>query len=72
MRFLRIPIDESDARQMPEWIIEELTQRDRASQEGRRESPRLEMPRMNDEQTLPHQRPEQPEALPSTIIIIDL
>jgi hypothetical protein len=70
MRFLRIPIDESDARQMPEWIIDELAERERASQEVRRELPRLEMPRMNEDQPLLSER--QPEALPSTIIIIDL
>lgn len=72
MRFLRIPIDESDARQMPEWIIDELAQRDRASQEDRRESPRLEMPRMNEDPTQTRERSEQPEPLPSTIIVIDL
>ena len=65
MRLLRIPIVESDARQMPEWIIGDVGRRD----EERREAPRLELPLPEWPERLPEPRPAE---APSTIIVIDL
>jgi len=67
MRFLRIPIVEEDAQQMPEWVIHDLERQDR---EERREAPRerLELPLPE-----PHRQRSPPEPTPaSTIIVIDL
>jgi hypothetical protein len=65
MRFLRIPIVESDAQQMPEWIIGDLERRD----EERREAPRLELPVPEFPERLPEPKPAE---APSTVIVIDL
>lgn len=76
MRFLRIPIDESDARRMPDSIIEELNERERAQRDERREAPRLEMPRYDEaavERVERERRDEPTVPLPgSTVIVIDL
>lgn len=65
MRFLRIPIEESVAKQMPIWIIDGIQQ----EEEQRREAPRLELPLPDYPQT---REPPREEAPTSTVIIIDL
>lgn len=69
MRLLRIPIIESDAQQVPEWIIGDLERR--REQDEQREAPRLELPVPGYE--YPEHPPEpKPAEAPSTVIVIDL
>lgn len=65
MRFLRIPTEQTDTQpELPAWIIDGLP----------RESPRLEAPRLQLPLPMPEREEESPreQALPSTVIIIDL